>query len=93
VVSQQTIGIRIDYRLDILGVELQKIAVVAFLDKDVFAIVATVVDMIILAVLERNWVRHFVSPETPGAGAFGTDAPPGAPLPVVRPGLRRYLVH
>jgi hypothetical protein len=67
VVSQQTIGIRIDYRLDVLGVESQKIAVVAFLDKDVFAIVAMVVDMIILAVLERNWVRHFVSPETPGA--------------------------
>jgi hypothetical protein len=84
VVSQQTIGIRIGYRLDVLGVELQKIAVVAFLDKDVFAIVATVVDMIILAVLERNWVRHFASPETPGSGAFGTDARSGASLPVVR---------
>jgi hypothetical protein len=58
VVAQQTIRVCIGHGHDVPGVESQEVAVVTFFDKNVFLVVAAVKDMVILAVLERNWLGH-----------------------------------
>jgi len=65
VVSQQAIGIGMGNGLDVPAIEVQELVVVAFLDEDVFPVVATIVDVIVLTVLERGSTAHCVSPSRP----------------------------
>ena len=50
-VSQQAISKGVGYRHNIFDIEFQEIVIVAFLDKNVFAVVAAIVDVIVFAVL------------------------------------------
>jgi hypothetical protein len=50
-VWQQAVGKGIRDRLDVLSIELQEVAIVAFLHENALSVVATVVDMIVLTVL------------------------------------------
>ena len=50
-VSQQAISKSVGYRHDIFDIEFQKIMIVAFFDKNVFAVVAAIVDVVVFAVL------------------------------------------
>lgn len=45
-----------------LGIESQKVAIVALFNEDVFPIVATIENLVVLAILERNWFGHGLSP-------------------------------
>jgi len=50
-VWQQAISKGVRNRLDVFGIELQEVAVVAFLNEDALSVVAAIVDMIVLTVL------------------------------------------
>ena len=62
VVAQQAVGVGIGHGQDVVGVEFEKVAVVAFFEEDVLAVVAAVKDVIVLVVLERDGLGHGVSP-------------------------------
>jgi len=66
VVAQQAIGVGLDNGLDIVSVQLQEIAVIALLDKEVFPVVVAVIDVIIPAPLQGTRLGH-------GFLLFGTD--------------------
>jgi hypothetical protein len=57
-VSQQAIRVRISHRLGVFGVESEEIPIVALFEKDVLPVVATVVDVIVLTVLEWGRAGH-----------------------------------
>ena len=57
-IAQQAIDKCIGHRFNVPGVESQEIGIVALLQKDVFPVVASVVDVIILAGLEGDWFGH-----------------------------------
>jgi hypothetical protein len=61
-ITQQTIGIGICNRLDILGVEPHEVVVITLIDKQVFPVITPVVDMIVLAKLEWNGFGHMKPP-------------------------------
>jgi hypothetical protein len=50
-IPQQAIGIRFGYRFDVAGVELEEIPIVALLNKEILPVDASVVDVVIPAVL------------------------------------------
>jgi len=58
VIAQQAVRIRIGNACDVPGVELQEVSVVAYFFKDVFPVVAAVVDVVVTAVLKGCWFRH-----------------------------------
>lgn len=58
-VSQQTIRKRLCNRFNILGVQRQKIRIVARFAKNIFAAVATIVNVIVRAIDEWNLFLHF----------------------------------
>ena len=53
VVGQQAVCVGFSHRLNIFGIELQKVGVVAPLDKQIFAVVAAIVDVVNTAVPQR----------------------------------------
>ena len=57
-VFQQAIGIRLRHGLNVLGVEQQKVAVVALFHKDVLAVGAAIVDVIKHTWMEWRWAGH-----------------------------------
>jgi len=59
-VAHQTVGEGVGDWLDVVGVELEKVRIVALLYKDALAIVAAVVDVIVVAVFKWNRLRHSV---------------------------------
>ena len=44
------------------SIEFEEIALVAFLVKEIFSIVAAIVDVVILSILEWGWAGHWISP-------------------------------
>ena len=60
VIAHQAVGEGIGDWLDVVSVELEKVGIVALFDKDVFAIVAAIVNVIVFAVLKRNRLWHGV---------------------------------
>ena len=57
VVTQQAIGVGVGDGPDVLGVELEEMAVVAIFAEEVLAVVAAVVDVIVGVVFERGFGR------------------------------------
>ena len=59
-VAQQSVGKRVGDGLDVFDVQAEKVGIVALFDKDVFAIVAAIVDVIVFAVFKWSRLRHGV---------------------------------
>ena len=62
VVAHQAVGEGVGDWLDVVSVELEKVGIVALFDKDVFAIVAAIVDVIVFAVFKRDGLGHAAFP-------------------------------
>ncbi len=58
VIPQQTVGVGIGDWRNMLGVELQEVAIIARLNEYVLPIVAAIVDVEVLVVFERGWRCH-----------------------------------
>ena len=57
VIAQQAVGERPRDRLDVFQVEPQEVAVIAFFDKEILAVIAAIVDMIILPILQWRGIH------------------------------------
>jgi hypothetical protein len=58
VVAQQTVSVSIRHRLDVLGVKLHEVMVIAFFQEYIFAVVAAIIDMVELAVIQSRGGGH-----------------------------------
>jgi len=59
-VAHQAVGEGVGDWLDVVSVELEKVGIIALFGKDVFAIVAAIVDVIVFAVFKWSRLRHGV---------------------------------
>ncbi len=57
-VPQQAISKCIGYRFDVLGVELQEVRIIPLFSKDIFPVIASVVDVVIPAGLKMWQLEH-----------------------------------
>jgi hypothetical protein len=57
-IGQQTIGKRLGHQLDMAGIKLQKVAIVAFFLENVLSIITPIVDMVVAAIFEGGWAGH-----------------------------------
>ena len=57
-IDVETIRKRISYRLDIFGVQLQKVKIILLLKKDFFPIITPIIDVVIIAGIEFFCFLH-----------------------------------
>lgn len=58
VVAQETVGKRGSNGRNVPGIEAEEVFVVAGFDEDGLAVVAAIVNMVVVAVVERSWAWH-----------------------------------
>ena len=66
-IGEQTVGVRDRNGLDALGTKEQKVAVVALCEKEVLTVVATLEDVLVAAVFQRNRLGHALLLSGPSA--------------------------
>ena len=56
VVFQETVGVGVGDSWDVTSVQLEKMVIVPLLKKQIFSVIATVIDVVVATKLEWNWL-------------------------------------